>query len=63
MDELEQSLSIQQVLKDQSQINQIYQIRCVDCIKDDIKGQGGLFGDDSDDDEFPKRKSLEDIKE
>ena len=62
MDELEQSLAIRKNLGDQAQINALYQIRCVDCIKDDFHDGGGLFGDDSDED-LPKRKSLEDFKE
>ena len=66
MDELEQGKKICETLEDKNQIeiNRLYQIRCVDCIKDDMKGESsGLFGDDTDEELDLKQKTIEDFKE
>ena len=52
MDELQQSMQINETLK--SEIVQIYQIKCTNCIKKEFSG-AGLFGDDSDEDTFLKK--------
>ena len=51
VDELEQGMKINQVIKDSAEVDKICNIRCPDCIsKSLLKVTGGLFGDDSDDD-------------
>lgn len=55
MDELQQSISINDTLK--NSMDTVYQIKCPNCIKKQFSG-GGLFGEDSDDDFLKKSDPL-----